>query len=241
MRWCAVFAVLGTAATSHADTPEDRARNVLTMQLTAIADPHALVATLSPDAVIFGNGSVALAHGPDAEAIAATLAGDAPVVWTSILRLDAAGTVDAVWWTADVRLMRRAPQGRRSGWITNERIVELLVADGPSWRVAVFAFASSSQQRAPSATLAAAGDGPLTKALAQPGMYDDDWKYRRARVERAIETHGGGWGFALADVAIDQDEHAWWKHAQRLRALAIAVPDRDAKWRVVALHVEHVQ
>jgi hypothetical protein len=232
-----VVAVLLAASTSRAATPAERAATVLSAQLSVVTDPRALVATLAPDAVILGNGSVALARGPEAEAIAATLVGDVPVMSASIARLDASGTNDAVWLTADVTLLRSGPRGRRGAWATSERIVELIAHRGASWQVVAFAFASSTRKQAASAVLPVPGGGPLASWLASPGVYRDEWKDRTARVAGALEVHGDGWGFALGDVTIDRDAHAWWKDAHRVCALVIGVPKRGANWQVVALHV----
>jgi hypothetical protein len=230
------------SSTVHAETAEETARAGLEAQLAALGDPRAFVATLAPDTLIIGNGSFALAGAPSAlPIVGAFLPSRAlgPVGVAKVTRLTADATDRAIWLDADVAL--GTMQVRRYGSVmvpvATAHVVELVVADGASWKVAALAYSSPLCLRAPGDTLGAPGNGALTKLLASPWLFHEDWRYRDARVERAIEVRGDGWGFAAGDVAIGGDPHAWWEKGLLVHALVVAIPDRDGKWQVVAVHV----
>jgi hypothetical protein len=183
LRWIAICFVLARPAS--AETPTERARQLLDAQLAALSDPSAFLATLSPDAFVFGNGSFTLARGRHAASVIATLAASPrspfAVSQTTTLSLSAGGTADVVWWTADVAMQHGgAPSvlGEPVEDWTTARIVELAVATKGRWHVVALAFASTSGASAPGDVLGAPGAGALTALLASPrdlvrGSWDD--------------------------------------------------------------------
>lgn len=263
------LAVLGVAGSAQAGSlaPAARARAVVDAQLAAITDPIAFRALLAPDTLIIGNGSVAVAEHANAAAIVALLGASPsqlPVLETEVTRLDAGGTVDAVWLTADITFLHAVRFGRTvTRDLSSARLTELVVADGAGWKVAALAFDSTAGTTAPGDALPAASTGPLTALLGSPYKLDaavrDDpttlatlrgdrvvgaaevhrllapWRYRDAKTSAAFELRAKSWGFVIADVAIAGDSHLSRDPELHTRILLCAIADAD-RWRIVALH-----
>jgi hypothetical protein len=182
-RWWIGLATLALSSVTHAGgpTPAEIGRSLVDVQLAAINDPAALVASLPPDAIIVGNGSVTLANATNATnatAIVTTLSASprslSPVLQAKITRLDAGGTSDVVWLSADVILVHRMRGGRGSlpADVTSARLLELAVTTGTTWKVVALSFTSTSNATVPGEALAAAGTGPLTALLGSPYKLD---------------------------------------------------------------------
>lgn len=178
--WIGIAVAMATgSAFAAGPSPSQRGRAVVALQLAAPDDPAAFMATLAPDALILGNGSFSLASGTNAPEIVRTLSAARsrlPVIHTDVMRLDAGGNANVVWFTADVEIVRGVrPQpdtllprksGRAARHVTTARLTELVVADAGTWSVVALAFQSTPGASAPTDALAAPGTGPLTTVIA---------------------------------------------------------------------------
>jgi hypothetical protein len=212
-----VLAVMLVASTAHAD-PEQRARETLAAQLAFVNDPAGLASALGSDAVIFGNGSTALARGPHATAVLATLAASRsglPVRQSTIDHLVAGGDDHVLWLDAQVTLALRAPVGKLGPSAMTARIAELVVDQ----RVVAFGFQPSAGATAPGDALARPTSGPLVALALEP------WRDRDVRVIGALEMRDAAWGFVAAELTADGHD---------ARALVLAVPAERGTWQVVA-------
>lgn len=248
--------MLAASSVARADPSavEKSARAIVESQLAAAGSPQAFLATVSPDAVILGNGGFAIARGPHAAAIAGTLI-RAPLLQSILVRIDAGGSDDALWLTADAAFMDANGCGE-----TDARFVELAVADHGKWRVIAMSFTSTSDLTAPGDRLGAPHAGPLLDYLASPHELDEalrdgsttmavvgdvhqlgdvgvgrdharrvlaPLRDRDANVTSGIEVRGKTWGFAAGDVTLG---------ATDARVLLVAIQE-DRRWNVVAMHV----
>jgi hypothetical protein len=209
LRWLAICVALTQltqlSQLAAAETPSERARVVLDAQLSALNDPSAFLATLSPDALVFGNGSFTLARGQHAAAIIATLSASPwsqlAVTQTTTLRLSAGGSADVVWLSAEIAMLRSpsptlGPLPQDSEPLedrTTARIVEIVVATKGTWQVVALAFASTSGVSAPGDLLGAPAAGPLTALLASPRQLD-----RASWADGASIVFGAHSGFGSA-------------------------------------------
>lgn len=257
------------AVDAEADPVADRARAILDAQLAAIGDPSAFLATLTSDAVIVGNGSFTLARGNNASAIIATLTAgsDAAALQVQATRIDAGAVDDVLWLSADIVMTHGWRRTRRGGFTrvqTTARLLEVVVADGETWKVVALSFASTSGTTAPGDALAPAGSGALTALLASRDKLDgalrDDpttivqgwhdelgvgreaarrvfaaWRYREPKVNGAVEVRSKAWGFVAGDISIAGDPHASFAAPIRVPVLLFAVAERG-RWKVVAVH-----
>jgi len=211
-----IVAMMLVAVHARADT-EQRARAVLDDQLAAVNDPSALAARLAPDTLVFGNGSFALAGGPNGGAVLATLAASdvLPAIMWQVDGIAAGGDDDATWLVADVTFVHRARLGRSLPRVTRARIVELIAAG----RVTAFGFATSTNRSAPGDALANPGSGRLL-SFALEGWRDHD-----VRVVGFLEVRAAAWGFVAADLIVDD---------RSVRSLVLAIPAMRGEWTVVA-------
>lgn len=209
MRRLVPFLVISAALsyTAAADTAAERARSFLDAQLSMVNAPGKFLATLEPDALILGNGSFGLARGANASAIIATLGASprsrSPVQQSIVTRLDAGGTADVFWLSADVVMAHskdaphslqvdandesadrvigadsttRNPHMLRVRDITSARIVELVVATATTWRVVALTFVSTSGVSAPGDVIGGSGSGPLIALISSPhDLYAATW------------------------------------------------------------------
>lgn len=251
-----VVLVLAASSVAHAEPSavERSARAIVESQLAAAGSPQAFLATMSPDAVILGNGSFAVARDSNAAAIAGTLI-RAPLLESILVRIDADGSDGALWLTADVAFMDANGCGE-----TDARFVELAVADHGKWRVVAMSFTSTSDLTAAGDELGGPHTGPLLDYVASPHKVDEalrdgsttmavvgdvhqlgdigvgrdrarrvlaPLRDRDVKVASAVEVRGKTWGFAAGDIMLGATE---------ARVLLVAVQE-DRRWKVVAMHV----
>ena len=262
----AVFMVTA-AGTAHADRPalDETARAIVTAQLAASMSPDAILATLTPDAIIMGNGSIAVASDSNAAAAVLGTLGRAPGVQTYLSRLEAGGTSDVMWFAADVALVG----GYDEVCGTDVQLLEVATVERGSWRVVALSFVSSSNATTTGDRLGPPRAGVLAQVMESPyklyGALRDDrstmvllgnlgnrarlalgrddarrafefLRDRSAKLDGAVEVRRDRWGFAVGEVVISADPHAGTSTSARAQLLLVGVRD-GARWDIAALHV----
>ena len=250
----ALLATLALSSVAHAD-PASIARALVVNQLAAAHSPQAFIATLAPNAVILGNGSFAVANSSNAPEVVSTMLRRRLITQTFVNQVDAGGSGNALWFSADVIFIDDNGCGG-----TDARLVELAVADHDRWNIVAVSFTSSSGLTAPGDILDRPHAGPLTKDLASFTTIEDELRddsstmvavhgkdrrdvfglgrddARRAleplraqdvSVTNAIEVHGPHWGFAFGSLAIA---------GESAQVLLVAIPDGQT-WSAVAVQV----
>ncbi len=262
-RW--LIALSWTAASAARAEPspvEKTALAVLEQQVIAVRTPRGLLAALSPDTVVLGNGSFALASDRNAPAVAQTIS-RLPIIQTFITRFSAGSRGDVLWIDADVTFADGGGCGASTA-----RIVELGALERGRWHPLAVAFTSTSGLAAAGDELAPAAQEPLTTYLGSQSALDDalrddpstavivapgqgtgelahgrdagrhvlaPFHDRRIAINSAIEVHGRGWGFASGVLTMGAGPHGDGAPLVA-RAVVFAILDHQ-RWSVVAVQM----
>jgi hypothetical protein len=239
------------SATPATVSPDARAREVLQRQIdAALANSEAeFEKTFAPDTVVFvpGKGPTT----PDNDA-SQSLGGTGPdggkIAKSTITKLVAQGSADAVWFYAEVTVAGGGPNDAPA----STHVVELLAAD-KGWRVVAASFdagrdihPSGGNFETPDGT---PPDGPLAKlvppsalgAAAAPdaiiggptGIADLAALKRLEPLtiyKGAREVRAGGYGFVQATADHPRSDR---KLVDRVNVQLFSVPSADQTWKVV--------
>lgn len=259
----AVDAAAATAPSGPAPDPTAKAKELLDAQVAALGtcgESAALIATFSPDAVVFTPPGWRAVKDPNAgicEAIAITAPGQT-VKSIKPGKLVAGGNASAVWLNTTLEITATGAKPRTI------RVTEVMAA--PGWKVAAAAFTDADRQLGtvrptqppvPGASTA----GPLAALLAVPTELDAalasdpavavfgtdahevafraeaahkllaGWSLRKLSVKSAREVREAQWGYVQATVAWDKGGE---DGTLAMCATVIAVPGAGGTWSVVA-------
>ena len=211
------------------------AKSIVTAQLASLNDPTALLASLPDDTVLLVNGRFAVANGPNAAALIASLLPG--LSFETVLTRSNIGQIgDTQWISADALVLHSPPTHRNSKNRVGLRILELVVTDRGVRRIAALSIASTSGTTALGDELGTPTTSPLTQLLASPRKLDG------ALLDNANTTVVVGANGHIGELGVGRDDSQrvlapWLKRDMKV---ATAVEVDGERWGYVAAHLSSV-